>query len=284
MTQDTSGPGSGAVGRDRQLSAARELLRDARGVVILTGAGVSAESGLRTFRDPDGHWKRHRPEDLATPEAFERDPCLVWSWYDARRRAAAAVDPNPAHLAIAEFAAGRDDVILITQNVDSLHTRAAQIVAKSRRERTRDEANVSPRKEQAGNGNQKILELHGNIFRTRCTRCADRRERHDPIDASSRGTLPRCTACGGLLRPDVVWFGEPLGEAIERAFVCAAQVGVCLVVGTSAMVQPAASVALMTVRAGGEVVEVNPARTPLTEATAVSLRETAVGVVPELLR
>ena len=127
------------------------------------------------------------------------------------------------------------------------------------------------------------LELHGCFFRTRCLECGRRREHRDPIDASTKSTLPRCGDCGGLLRPDVVWFGEPLGEAIDRAFGCAAEAEVCLVVGTSAVVQPAASVAMVTRRAGGSIIEVNPEETPLTSMCEVSIRGSAAEVVPKLL-
>jgi len=250
------------------IAAARRILRAAHGIVILTGAGLSADSGLRTFRDPDGHWKKHRPEDLATPEAFRRDPCLVWGWYDARRRAASDSVPNEAHRAIADFALRRDDVAVVTQNVDGFHTDAARLVAV---ERGAEPCRAVP------------LELHGCLFRVRCTACGSRHEHRDPIDAHSPEALPRCTECAGLLRPDVVWFGEPLGEAIEHAFAGAAQSEVCLVVGTSAVVQPAASVATMTRRAGGVIVEVNPERTPLTPVSEVSLRTTALQSVPALL-
>jgi NAD-dependent deacetylase len=251
-------------------AAARSLLAAADRVVILTGAGLSAASGLRTFRDRDGHWRNHRPEDLATPAAFERDPCLVWSWYAARREAVGAAAPNPAHLAIAEFALSRAGVSIITQNVDALHTQAAEQVVKERGGKVKDPALP--------------LELHGCLFRTRCTRCAHHHDDRAPVDASSPDTLPRCPQCGALLRPDVVWFGESLGEAIERAFTLGAAAQVCLVVGTSAVVQPAASVALITRRGGGAIIEINPEETPLTPVAEISLRATAVDAVPPLLR
>lgn len=293
-------PGPAAAG-------ARRLLADAERVVILTGAGLSADSGLRTFRDRDGHWRNQRPEDLATPAAFERDPCLVWSWYSARREAVGAAIPNAAHLAIAEFAVARPGVSIVTQNVDALHTRAAEQVIAGDEGRMRRDANASRRKAGVGGGPSEEqdassysippdarpgsfrnpalpLELHGCLFRTRCTRCSHRRDDRDAVDASAPGTLPRCPRCGALLRPDVVWFGESLGEAIERAFQLGAAAQVCLVVGTSAVVQPAASVALMTRRAGGAIIEVNPDETPLTPMAEISLRATAVEAVPVLLR
>jgi NAD-dependent deacetylase len=259
------------------LEAARAILAGSKRVVILTGAGLSADSGLRTFRDAGGQWKQHRAEDLATPEAFERDPCLVWAWYDQRRRAVTAATPNAAHLAIAEFAARRDGVSIVTQNVDALHTLAAVHVAGRETDGAGDGAGTGRRRP------AEPLELHGCLFRSRCTACGRRREDRDPVDASSLETLPRCRDCSGLLRPDVVWFGESLGEPIERAFELAARAQACLVVGTSAVVHPAASVALMTHRAGGVIVEVNPAETPLTPLSEISLRGTAAQAVPALL-
>lgn len=257
----------------------REILRTSRGIVILTGAGLSADSGLTTFRDPKGHWRRHRPEELATPEAFRRDPCLVWDWYDARRRAAADTVPNAAHFAIAEFALRRDDVVIVTQNVDGLHTLAAREVADERLGGAGGEV------DREANHKAKALpiELHGCFYRTRCSGCGRRHEHRDCIDTSSKQTLPHCAECSELLRPDVVWFGEPLGESIDRAFGCASRSEVCVVVGTSAVVQPAASVAMVTRRAGGAIIEVNPEETPLTPMSAVSLRSTAAEVVPQLL-
>ncbi len=269
--------------RATDIVTAREILRTSRGIVILTGAGLSADSGLTTFRDPKGHWRRHRPEDLATPAAFRRDPCLVWDWYDARRRAAADTAPNAAHLAIAEFALRRDDVVIVTQNVDGLHTVAARQVADERS----CESRGKPVGEVARQANWKAkalpIELHGCFYRTRCSGCGRRCEHRDPIDTSSPRTLPHCAECADLLRPDVVWFGEPLGEPIDRAFGCASQSEVCVVVGTSAVVQPAAGVAMVTRRAGGAIIEVNPEETPLTPMSAVSLRSTAAEVVPQLL-
>ena len=249
---------------EAQIDAARRLVASATGIVVLSGAGLSADSGLRTFRDPDGHWKKHRPEDLATPESFRRDPCLVWGWYGARRRAAADAEPNAAHRAIARLAVRRDDVTVVTQNVDSLHLRAAEEVV-------------------SVGGDTRVLELHGNLFRVRCTACDYRSPHGDEIDASSVDTLPHCPLCGALLRPDIVWFGEPLGSEIEEAFRLAATAQLCLVVGTSAVVHPAASVAGVTHQAGGAIVEVNPGTTPLTGASAVSLRHGAVEVLPRVL-
>ncbi len=272
-----------------EVDAAREIVRSARHVLVLTGAGLSADSGLATFRGPGGHWRKHRPEDLATPEAFRRDPRLVWEWYEARRRAAAQKAPNAAHEAIAAFALRRDDVVIVTQNVDGLHTVAARAVARAMSSREEGGAQRETSDAEAGHGARVDpapalpLELHGCFFRVRCSSCAARREHRDVVDTTSAAVLPRCDGCGALLRPDVVWFGEPLGEAIDRAFGCASQSQVCVVVGTSAVVQPAASVALVTRRAGGVIIEVNPEETPLTSRTEVSIRASAAAVVPALL-
>lgn len=226
---------------------------------------MSADSGVPTFRGEDGLWKRHRPEELATPRAFERDPRLVWEWYAWRREVVSGCDPNEGHLALARWASRRADVRIVTQNVDGLHDRAATLVS-------------------GGDRGGAALELHGSLFRVRCTGCARRAPHREPVDATAEATLPRCSACGGLLRPDVVWFGEPLDRAaLERAFAWAASSSVCLVVGTSAVVQPAASLAVATHEAGGTIVEVNPDDTPLTPLARVSLRGGAAELLPSLL-
>lgn len=248
--------------------AARALLERARRILVLTGAGISAESGVPTFRGEGGLWRSHRPEELATPEAFARDPVLVWSWYQWRRDLVAGCAPNAGHDALARLAlAGRAH--LVTQNVDGLHELAAERAAGS--------ADPSP---------ALPLPLHGSLFGNRCTRCGRRSEgRGVPVDTTWTETLPRCPApCGGLLRPDVVWFGEGLDRAVlSRAFALAEAADVCLVVGTSAVVQPAAAIPLVTVRAGGALVEVNPEPTPLSRHAAASLQGPAGAILPALL-
>jgi NAD-dependent deacetylase len=251
------------------LAQARDLTRRAETILVLTGAGVSAESGVPTFRGARGLWKQYRPEELATPAAFARDSRLVWEWYDWRRRLVLDRRPNAAHRALAALALERERrVRIVTQNVDGLHAVAAHDVAGA----------AHP---PADPGPALPLELHGSLFRTRCTRCGARAAHSQPIDASSFETLPRCVPCGGLLRPDVVWFGEALDEVVlAEAMETAAAADLCLVVGTSAVVQPAASVALVTKRSGGRVVEVNPESTPLTPFADVSLRSSAAEAVP----
>ena len=244
---------------------AREMLARASRILVLTGAGISAESGVPTFRGAGGLWKSHRPESLATPSAFARDPRLVWEWYGWRRELVSACRPNAAHLALARAARERDGIRIVTQNVDGLHADAAR---------------------EAGSGTAALpIELHGSLFRARCTRCGDERAHREPIDASSRESLPSCAQCAGLLRPAVVWFGETLEPAvIEQAWSLASAAEICLVVGTSGVVQPAASLAEVTRAAGGAVIEVNPDDTPLTAIATVSVRGTAVEVVPEIAR
>ena len=248
------------------LARAREFLRDAGHIVVLTGAGVSAESGVPTFRGAGGLWKEFRPEDLATPEAFARDPRLVWEWYAWRRGLVGGCTPNAAHVAMASRAFGDPNVTIVTQNVDGLHTRAAREVA----------ADADPKP-------ALTLEMHCSLLRDRCSACYARSE-PVPVDATALSTLPRCTHCGALLRPDVVWFGETLDEdVLAAADAAAAAADVCLVVGTSALVYPAASLPLRTRAHGGMIVEVNPEETPLSAAARISIRGRAADIVPRLL-
>jgi NAD-dependent deacetylase len=252
-----------------ELETARRYLADAERIVVLTGAGVSAESGVPTFRGAGGLWKTFRAEQLATPEAFARDPRLVWEWYAWRRALVAACEPNAAHFALARLAIGRAGTTLVTQNVDGLHARAAREVAEEMA-CPGDAARAMP------------LELHGNLFATRCVECgADAGE--VSVDAASLETLSRCAACAGLLRPGVVWFGEPLDPEVLGAATDAARgADVALVVGTSALVHPAASLAVHTLTRGGVVIEVNPDATPLS-AGALVLRGPAGTIVPALV-
>jgi NAD-dependent deacetylase len=245
---------AGRAGLDAELQAAAERLSASRRVLALTGAGVSAESGVPTFRGAEGLWRRFRPEDLATPEAFARDPNLVWEWYASRRERLAPLRPNAAHEALVALEARVPRFLLATQNVDGLHAAA---------------------------GSRAMVELHGNIWRLRCMAscCEPREDRRVPLPEMP----PRCS-CGALLRPDVVWFGESLDEkAVERALQAAESAEVVLVIGTSSLVYPAAALPQVARAHGAFVIEVNPQETPLTPSVDVSLRGKASEVVPALL-
>lgn len=245
------------------MEEAQTLLAAARSVVVLTGAGVSAESGIPTFRGDEGLWKSYRPERLATPEAFASDPRLVWEWYAWRRELVATRSPHSGHVALARLCQDRPGVRLVTQNVDGLHARAASEI---------------------GSGAAPPLELHGSLFRVRCTACRYRAPHTASVDSGTVETLPRCPECGGLLRPAVVWFGESLDAAVvAEAFRAAEEAEVCLVVGTSAVVQPAAALPLSTLRTGGAVIEVNPVPTPLSQVAEVVLRGPAGELLPPLV-
>jgi len=249
------------------LREARELISSADSICVLSGAGVSAESGVPTFRGEEGLWKSYSPEELATPTAFRRDSRLVWEWYDWRRGLIRDCRPNPGHTALARFALGTRTVRIVTQNVDGLHEQAAREAAAG--------ADPSP---------ALPLELHGSIFRVRCTSCTYEIPHRDPINTGTPEDLPRCPVCSSLLRPGVVWFGESLDpEVLSEAFRVAQASQLCLVVGTSALVHPAASVPLATHESGGRIIEVNPTETPLTPMAYVSLRGVSGQVLPDVL-
>jgi len=251
-----------------EVQRARRLVERAESVVVLTGAGVSAESGIPTFRGPDGLWKSHRPETLATPEAFERDPRLVWEWYAWRRKAVRSCSPNAGHMALAHFGLTHARATLVTQNVDGLHHRAAEMLAPAGRAAAR----AYP------------IEVHGALHRDRCSGCSRRTPALPDVDVSSSDTLPRCDVCGALLRPDVVWFGEALdADLLEVAFAAAREAALCLVVGTSSVVYPAAAVPDIALGNGADVVEVNPEVTQLSPRATVHVRGSAAGLLPELI-
>jgi len=243
-------------------AAAIRALRP-RNVVVFTGAGVSAESGIPTFRGEGGLWRNFRAEELATPEAFARDPALVWEWYEWRRGLVRAAEPNAAHRAIAALSGA----VVVTQNVDALHARA---------------------------GSADVVELHGNLFRDRCTRGCRRggqvfparrsgagfqtpaaQERPDPL-----GRLPRCE-CGALLRPDIVWFGEMLpDDAVERATSAMRGADLVLVIGTSGIVYPAAGFVALC---GGTTIEINPQASALSSRCTYAIAATATAATPPLV-
>lgn len=221
-------------------------------VVFATGAGISAESGVPTFRGEGGLWNKMRPEELASVDGFMRNPNLVWEWYQHRRDLMSKVAPNPGHFAIAAFEKHFPDAVVITQNIDGLHRRA---------------------------GSMRILELHGNISRNKCFDCGRMYDREIDPDAE----LPRC-GCGGMIRPDVVWFGEMLPQDIlQAAFEASEAAEVFFSVGTSAVVQPAASLPLVAARRGACLVEVNVEPTPLTPVADIFLQGKSGEILPLLL-
>ncbi len=231
-----------------------ERLALAQRVVALTGAGVSAESGVPTFRDAQtGLWARYRAEDLATPQAFQRDPALVWNWYAWRRSLVDAVAPNPAHHALAALERKLPKFHLVTQNVDGLHRRA---------------------------GSRHLLELHGDLFLTLCSAEGTPVEDWDHTDQAP----PRCPRCDAPLRPGVVWFGENLPqEILSQAFALSAECEIFLSIGTSSLVQPAASLPLCAMESGAVVVEVNPQPTPLSELAHYTIKAPAGEALPALV-
>jgi NAD-dependent deacetylase len=230
-----------------------EQIKAATSVVVLTGAGISQESGVPTFRGKDGLWQNFRAEELATPEAFHRDPALVWRWYDWRRGLIKPLKPNPGHYALVELEKRVEIFILLTQNVDGLH-RAA--------------------------GSENPIEIHGTIWCVRCLECKKTFENKEvPIKI-----LPRCEVCGGLLRPNVVWFGESLDEKIlHKIYTCLQRTEVMLIVGTSGVVQPAASFGILAKRAGAFVAELNRSNTPQSSLFDLSIQGKAGELLPRLV-
>ena len=229
-----------------------DALRDARHVCVLTGAGVSAESGVPTFRDAqEGLWARYRPEDLATPEAFLDDPALVWRWYRWRRDIVANVEPNPGHTALARLARLVPQLTLVTQNVDNLHQRA---------------------------GSSDVIEFHGNIFEDRCFADGTLHTADDSLE------IPLCPECGACLRPGVVWFGEAIPEeAMARSCAAAADSDVFLSIGTSSLVYPAAGLGDIARRNGAVLVEVNPNPTMQASSFHFALAGKSGEILPELV-
>ncbi|MDH4211728.1 MAG: NAD-dependent deacylase [candidate division WOR-3 bacterium] len=231
-----------------------EILRGATSVFVMTGAGVSAESGIPTFRGTDGLWKNYSVQDLATPHAFKRDPGLVWDWYRWRQNIILKAQPNPAHYAIVELERMFERFLLLTQNVDNLHYRA---------------------------GSRKVLEIHGNIFRVRCSECG----KENPftcIDESIH-ELPRCD-CGGLLRPDVVWFGEAIPSRVwaeSLDYLNTAQVAVFC--GTSGVVWPAAAIPGLAKELRIRTIEINLEPTPFSRTVDVSIMTRAGETLPRIV-
>jgi len=234
------------------IEVARKKMEAASSLMVLSGAGISAESGVPTFRGADGLWKQYRAEDLATPEAFRRDPTLVWEWYQWRRALIATKKPNAAHDALVAMERSLKDFRLVTQNVDGLHSMA---------------------------GSEKMVELHGNIWKLRCTACGRITEDHS-LDLPA---LPKCQDCEALLRPHIVWFGEAIDPDNLQASIAACQTcEVMLVIGTSSLVQPAASFASIAKEVGAMVIEVNP-NPALSHCADLLLFGRAAEILPQLL-
>ena len=242
-----------AIPLDSRLAEAAAVLRNARRVCVLTGAGVSAESGIPTFRDAlTGLWANFSPEDLATPEAFERDPAFVWAWYEERRRRVAEASPNAGHRALVGIESRVPALTLVTQNVDGLHQRA---------------------------GSRNVHEYHGNLMRDRCTIEGTVAPRAEPSSG-----LPRCARCGGLLRPDVVWFGETLPPAaMEAAYLACKFCDVFLTVGTSAVVYPAAGYVGIAAGFGAYTAEINAEETAASTRVDLAIRGKSGDIQPRVM-
>ncbi|MFK8138939.1 MAG: NAD-dependent deacetylase [Bdellovibrionales bacterium] len=228
------------------INQAKEWIESAKKIRVFTGAGVSAESGVPTFRSAGGLWDKYDPQELATKEAFESDPKLVWSWYQWRRELIEKCEPNFAHSYIYQLEQKVEDFFLITQNVDGIHERA---------------------------GSKKMVNLHGQIHKNHCLQCGEvYKQAYKGLEFP-----PRCEACGGLVRPSVVWFGESLNaEAVDLAFKKAESSELFLCIGTAAVVQPAATVINIAHRSGSKIIEINPEASAATPYVHLHLKATAV--------
>lgn len=236
------------------IERAVELLMPARQVVAFTGAGMSKGCGVETFRGKGGIWERFNAEDLATMEGFLRDPELVWRWNEKRRSHIQTIEPHPGYKAIVDLEGGVDEVVVVTQNIDGLHERS---------------------------GSHRVIELHGNVWKVRCA--AEENEPWVDLRVPLPEIPPRCE-CGGFLRPHVVWFGEPLERrVILEATAVSDSCNAMLVIGTSAVVYPAAGLPLVAKQGGAAIIEVNPEVTPVSEYADVSLYAPAEEVLPELV-
>lgn len=234
------------------LEAARQAVHNASRIAVLTGAGVSAESGIPTFRSNGGFWQNRRFEDLATPEGFAHDPKFVWQWYEERRRGIAKARPNAGHNALVALEQRAGEFTLITQNVDGLHDAA---------------------------GSKNIVKLHGDIWMVRCIVCGAER-----IERAELNDLPPECECGGVLRPGVVWFGESLPRgAMARATDAVERAEVLIVAGTSAQVYPAAGLIPLAIRNRAQVIEINPEATAFSDDVTFALRGSSADILPQLV-
>lgn len=236
------------------LNKARDLLNKAGQIAVITGAGISSESGIPTFRGQGGLWKNYKAQDLATPQAFARNPELVHEWYSWRREICAGASPNPAHRAVARLEQSDKEFLLITQNVDGLHRRA---------------------------GNQQLIEIHGNIFKSYCTDCSH------SLDHNLKPTesLPLvCPACQGRMRPDIVWFGEGYNSSqLDRAHAFLRNTDLVLVIGTSGMVPMPVYLAQHAAEHGARIIDINPDRSAVSEIADLHLVGPAGTIMPALL-
>ncbi len=230
----------------------KRTLSSAKCVVVITGAGISAESGVPTFRGEDGLWKNYRAEELATPWAFKKDPALVWQWYDWRRGIIGKAKPNPGHFTIAKMEKFYPEFTLITQNVDGLHRKA---------------------------GSENVIEIHGNLWRVRCV---EEGKTFYLNDVPLKEIPPRCS-CGALVRPDVVWFGESLDpQLISKAHAALTSCDLLFVIGTSGVVQPVASFPSLAKQSGAQIIEINLDTTPISALADITLRGKSGEILPAL--
>ncbi|TGL87615.1 NAD-dependent deacylase [Leptospira congkakensis] len=233
-----------------------QRIRTARNILFLTGAGISSESGIPTFRGEGGYWKTFKAEELATPEAFANHPEVVWEWYDFRRNICSEAEPNNGHLTIANWQAVSKTVNLITQNVDGLHPRA---------------------------GSKNLLEIHGNIFRAKCTVCREKYNLGE--DGINQHGLKFCPSCESLLRPDIVWFGEGYdNKLLTKAWEQSKEAHVVFVVGTSANVSVPANLAMTSIRNGALGIEINPETTSLTPSMQLHFGGKSGEILPEIFK
>jgi NAD-dependent deacetylase len=239
-----------------KIKKARDAIANAYKIIVFTGAGISKESGVPTFREAGGLWEKFKAEDFATPEAFRRRPKEVWEWYRFRRDLARKVKPNPAHYAVAKLEQIHKDFMVATQNIDNLHTRA---------------------------GSKNVIELHGNIMHSYCMKCG---HLVDESEGELPGDVPSCPCggCGGIMRPKVVWFGEQLDPAdLELSFVFASEADCCIVIGTSGLVYPAAQIPFLARRNDACIIEINPEPSGITQIADYFLKGPAGEITPQLL-
>jgi NAD-dependent deacetylase len=237
----------------QDLTLAIQKLRTAQSVAVITGSGISAESGIPTFRGSDGLWSKFNIEDLATPEAFQRDPKRVWEWYIQRRQEYGDAQPNPAHYTIAEMETYYQDFLLITQNIDTLHSKA---------------------------GSKKMLEIHGNIEKARCTKC---HKIFDNVYTQLPETLVLCPDCGALARPHIVWFGELYDpDMIDQALMFLTSTDIVIIIGTSGVVPTPIYLACQAIRNGAYAIDINPEVSEISAYVELHIREKAGIALPKL--